>query len=71
MDDSPQLGSGDNDPSDATGRPGREAYLVGLRSAVERGLEDIKAGRVADLDQAFERIEAMLDELEAAKRSGV
>jgi predicted transcriptional regulator len=67
MDDCPQLGSPGETASEA---PGREARRTELRAAVERGLEDIKAGRVADLEAAFERIEAMLDELEEAKRSG-
>lgn len=69
MDDRPQLGSSDDDSSTALGSGEREARLRGLRAAVERGLEDIKAGQVVDLEQAFDRIEAMLDELEAAKRS--
>lgn len=42
--------------------------LARLRAAVERGLEDVRAGRVADLDAAFDRIETMLDEIEAAKK---
>lgn len=46
-----------------------EVRRAELRAAVKRGLEDIEAGRVVDLDEAFDRIEAMLDELEAAKRS--
>lgn len=65
MDDCPHLGSSEDGSCAADGN---EARLGGLRAAVERGLEDIKAGRVADLEQAFSRIEAMLDELEAAKR---
>jgi hypothetical protein len=68
MDDRPSLHSG-NDDGSAAGSAGREAHLGRLRAAVEIGLEDIKAGRVADLEQALDRIEAMLDELEAAKRS--
>jgi predicted transcriptional regulator len=39
-----------------------------LRAAVKQGIEDIEAGRVVDLESAFGRIEAMLDELEAGKR---
>lgn len=69
MDDRPQLDPSDDDGSAAAGG-GREARLDGLRAAIRRGLEDIKAGRVDDPEAAFDRIEAMLDELEAAKRSG-
>lgn len=47
----------------------REQRLAAIRAAVERGLEDVKAGRVTDLDAAFDRIETMLDEIEAAKRA--
>jgi hypothetical protein len=65
MDDQPNL-SASEDGSSAP--DGSGAHLCGLRAAVERGIEDIKAGRVVDLDEAFTRIEAMLDELEAAKR---
>ena len=46
----------------------REDRLAEVRAAVERGLEDVKAGRVDDIDAAFDRIETMLDEIEAAKR---
>jgi hypothetical protein len=70
MDDRPQLAPGDDDKPDSAGSGGREARLGWLRAAVKDGLEDIKAGRVEDVEAAFERIEAMLDELEAAKRSG-
>jgi predicted transcriptional regulator len=70
MDDQPQIDPADDDNPEAAGSGGREARLGWLRSAVKQGLEDIKAGRVDDLEAAFERIEAMLDELEAAKRSG-
>jgi predicted transcriptional regulator len=70
MDDSPQFGSGDDDDSAVARRNEREAYLADLRAAVTLGLEDIKAGRVVDLDEAFDQVEAMLDELEAAKQSG-
>jgi hypothetical protein len=70
MDERPQLAPSDDDNSESAGGGGREARLGWLRSAVKDGLEDIKAGRVDDVEAAFERIEAMLDELEAAKRSG-
>ena len=69
MDDRSQPEPSGNDGSD-TGNDGRDARLDELRAAVRRGLDDIKAGRVDDPEAAFERIEAMLDELEAAKRSG-
>ena len=68
MDDRPPLDpNADNGPAAPEGVPD-QARLGELRAAVARGLEDIKAGRVADVDEAFARIEAMLDELEAAKR---
>ena len=70
MDDCPQLDPSEDDNSNAAESGGREARLGQLRAAVKDGLDDIKAGRVADVDEAFDRIEAMLDELEAAKRSG-
>jgi hypothetical protein len=46
----------------------REERLAAIRAAVQRSLEDVKAGRVADQDAALDRIEKMLDEIEAAKR---
>ena len=46
----------------------REARVAAIRAAIERSLEDVKAGRVDDIDAAFDRIETMLDEIEAAKR---
>jgi hypothetical protein len=46
----------------------REERLAAIRAAVEQSLEDVKAGRVADQDAALDRIEKMLDEIEAAKR---
>lgn len=70
MDDRSRIASSEDDGPDTSGSEGPEARLGWLRAAVKEGLEDIKAGRVADLEEAFERIEAMLDELEAAKRSG-
>lgn len=70
MDDCPPLGPGGGDSSALSeSAGGQQAHLVELRAAVERGLDDIKAGRVEDLDAALGRIEAMLDELEAAKRA--
>jgi antitoxin ParD1/3/4 len=47
----------------------REDRLAAVRAAIERGLEDVRQGRVADLDSALARIETMLDEIEAVKRS--
>jgi hypothetical protein len=70
MDELPDLNSRDegiDDSAESTGA--REERLAAIRVAVERGLEDIRAGRVTDLDAAFDRIETMLDEIEAAKRA--
>jgi hypothetical protein len=71
MDELPALGPGDEEapagPADGPA-PTREQRLAELRAAVEQGLEDVRAGRVVDLDAAFDRIETMLDEIEAAKR---
>jgi hypothetical protein len=61
--------SGDDDGPGSSASGGGEARLARLRAAVKEGLEDIKGGRVADVEAALDRIEAMLDELEAAKRS--
>ena len=71
MDDCPQIRSGaDDDPSAASSPSAAsgefEARRAELRAAVKRGLEDIEEGRVVDLEPALDRIEAMLDELEAA-----
>ena len=70
MDEMPALDSGDEGSDDEPTGPagGREERLAAIRAAVERGLEDIRAGRVTDLDAAFDRIERMLDEIEAAKK---
>jgi predicted transcriptional regulator len=70
MDEQPDLNPRDEPlPDDAVGPGGgREERLVAIRAAVERGLEEIRAGRVTDLDAALDRIETMLDEIEAAKR---
>lgn len=46
----------------------REAWLAAVRAGVQRGLDDVAAGRVVDLDEAFDQVEAMLDEMEAARR---
>ena len=68
MDDFPGLGS-DADNSFAAEAPARDARRAELRAAVKQGLVDIEEGRVVDLGEALDRIEAMLDELEADKRS--
>lgn len=47
----------------------REAQIAAVRAAVQRGLEDVKAGRVVDLEEGFAEIYAMLDEMEAARRA--
>lgn len=72
MDEPPDLNPRDEGIDEETaGSAGeREDRLATIRAAVERGLEDLKAGRVTDLDAAFDRIETMLDEIEAAKRAG-
>lgn len=70
MDEQPALTPKDDSYADeavGSGR-GREDRLAALRAAVEQGLEDIRAGRVVDLEAAFDRVEAMLDEIEAAER---
>ena len=46
----------------------REERVAAIRAAVERDLDEIRTGQVADLDTALDRIEKMLDEIEAAKR---
>jgi predicted transcriptional regulator len=69
MDDFPQIGLGAGDDSSAAGGDAIEARRAELRAAVKRGLEDIEEGRVVDLDSALDRIEAMLDELEASRPS--
>ena len=65
MDDRFPLPSGE----DAASTPASmsEARRAELRAAVKRGLEDVENGRVVDLEQHFDRIEAMLDELEAGR----
>ena len=70
MDDHTPLGSGGDDSPASAAATEREARRAELRAAVKRGLEDIEQGRVVDLEGALERIEAMLDELEAGKPSG-
>ena len=71
MDEQPDLNPRDDafDDEAVGSAGGREDRLAALRAAVERGLEDIRAGRVVDLDAAFDRIETMLDEIEAADRA--
>lgn len=67
MDDHTPSGSGGDDGSTTSAGSEAEARREELRAAVKRGLEDIEEGRVVDLEAAFDRIEAMLDELEASK----
>jgi predicted transcriptional regulator len=59
---------GPDDGSPAAAGSDAEARREELRAAVKRGLEDIEEGRVVDLNSALDRIESMLDELEASKR---
>jgi len=47
----------------------REAQIAGVRAAVQRGLDDVKAGRVVDIEEGFAEIYAMLDDMEAARRA--
>jgi len=47
----------------------REAQIAAVRAAVQRGLDDVKAGRVVDLEEGFAEIYAMLDDMEAARRA--
>lgn len=69
MDDCSLPGSDGQGETDTAGSTGVEARRAELRAAVKRGLEDIEEGRVVDLETALDRIEAMLDELEASRRS--
>lgn len=67
MDDFSPPGPPDDDGPAAS--DAYEARRAELRAAVKQGIEDIEQGRVVDLEEAFDRIEAMLDELEAGKRA--
>jgi predicted transcriptional regulator len=69
MDDYSLPGSGERGETDSAGSSDLEARRAELRAAVKRGLEDIEEGRVVDLEEALDRIEAMLDEMEAARPS--
>ena len=69
MDDRSQPVSDEDGNCAAPGSREREARVAELRAAVKRGLEDVEEGRVVDLEEAFDRIEGMLDELEAVKRA--
>jgi predicted transcriptional regulator len=68
MDDHPPPGGPDDNSSAVASSSEAEARRDELRAAVKRGIEEIEEGRVVDLEAAFERIESMLDELEAARR---
>jgi predicted transcriptional regulator len=69
MDDPPHIGpdrildDGDHRQRD------HEARLAMLRAAIQRGIDDGESGRVVELDEAFDRVEAMLDEMESARRA--
>lgn len=69
MNDCSQPGSAEDENPDPAGNSEVEARRNELRAAVKRGLTDIEEGRVEDLGEALDRIEAMLDELEASKQS--
>jgi antitoxin ParD1/3/4 len=47
----------------------REAQIAAVRAAVQRGLDDVKAGRVVNIEEGFAEIYAMLDDMEAARRA--
>jgi antitoxin ParD1/3/4 len=47
----------------------REARIAAVRVAVQLGLDDVKAGRVVDLEEGFAEIYAMLDDMEAPRRA--
>ena len=66
MDDCSQIGPDDGDRASTSALDARRDEL---RAAVKRGLHDIEEGRVVDLGEALDRIEAMLDELEATRPS--
>ena len=68
MDDHTPPGGPDDGGCAAPGSEA-EARRDELRAAVKRGLEDIEEGRVVDLEAALDRIESMLDELEATRPS--
>jgi predicted transcriptional regulator len=69
MEDPPQIGP-DPTRDDSDHREGaHEARLASLRAAIQRGIDDGEAGRVVDLDEAFDQVEAMLDDMEAARRA--
>ncbi len=46
----------------------REAQFARLRSEIQRGLDEADAGRLVDAGNGFDRVDAMLDGLETAKR---
>lgn len=70
VDDRPQLGSHDSDSEGESLRTGREARLASLRAAVQRGLDDVRAGRVIDLDEGIEQVLRGIREKKAAGRHG-
>jgi antitoxin ParD1/3/4 len=47
----------------------REAQIAAVRAAVQRGLDDVKAGRFVDIEEGFAEIYAMLDARKAARRA--
>jgi hypothetical protein len=58
MDDPPQLGAietGDSAAADS-GEHDHEAGLAALRAAIQRGLDDVEAGRVVDLEEGIEQV---------------
>lgn len=47
----------------------REAKLAKLDAALELGLADIRAGRVSDCDEVFDRLDAKYAAMEVRKRA--
>jgi predicted transcriptional regulator len=68
MDECSQPGLGGDGSTQADSPNASETRREALRAAVKRGLEEIEEGHVVDLEAALDRIEAMLDELEAIRR---
>jgi antitoxin ParD1/3/4 len=46
----------------------REAALAKLWAEIDKGLEDIKAGRVLDIDEVFDEVFARIDEIEKSQK---
>ena len=68
MDDPPQIGASGQTGSDDSDHDERvrEARLAALGAAVQRGLDDVAAGRVIDLDEGIEQVLRGIREKKAA-----